>query len=131
MDSLGKQISELVDSWKNSNMNEVQAVEEDALFKAHAAFDKAFYIEDLSSYEALRKAILAYEWALEQPMETAPRDGTCVLLYCASEGWTECEYSRENGRWYQYATRVYFDESLFTFWRPDLKQPMEKDCAND
>lgn len=130
--ALSKTIQATVDSWKKPNMNEVQAVEEDALFKAHAAFDKAFYIDDLSSYEALRKAILAYEWSLEQPMETAPRDGTTILLYHDDFGWVDAYYAGSEGsNWYVYANAEYFTTESFKFWRPDLKQPMVKDYAND
>ena len=83
---------------------------ERAIEAAMFAHDKIHSVEERDR-EAMEAAIAAYEAALGpleewQPMETAPMDGTQVLLYC--EGHT-CPVivgfyqSDESGEWWQYA----------------------------
>lgn len=106
---------------------------EEAVKKAMAAAEDAFD-ETISEWgddageRAIAAAIAAYEAALWQPIETAPRDGTPILLVCKEDGDViEAHYTPDEGGdpcWYldgmAYPTR------LFTHWRPLPKPPEVK-----
>ena len=83
---------------------------------------------DGNSYEAFEAAIAAAEAAGWEPIETAPKDGTPVDLWCQGQfrsgRETDCWFS--DGKWWQYNDlgqdcRDEVDNA--THWRPVPEPP--------
>lgn len=111
-----------------SDDNIVNQVLENAMDNAYVAFDRAYFVDEITAEEALHKAILEYEWSLEQTIETAPKDGSLLLAYHTDRGWTEVFWNDFEQSWETFFGGEFFSYNgpELTFWRPGLKEPMAK-----
>ena len=67
---------------------------------------------------------LLYEDTLPRPIETAPKDGTRILVKCRYSksgnhaGWAEVHYETDYRKWAHEVISEYLDEDLFECWLP-------------